>query len=242
MSATEIDRAEAPAPSGRLVWDLPLRLFHWGLAASIVTAFVSNKLGVAYFRVHELAGYAALVLIGFRVFWGFVGPKNARFGNFLRGPRAVIGYGRKIFVPDGPHYAGHNPLGALMVLALLAGGFFQGLTGLFANDEIFNAGPLAGLVAKGQSLWLTSIHRRFFYVLLAAVAVHVGAVLAHKIFKGENLVAAMITGRKPAELAGPEDEIASSRPWLALGLLALAIAALAAVLTLAPVGAVDTDF
>lgn len=226
----------------RRVWDLPVRIFHWSLVAAFIAAFVTNRLGVSYFKYHVWAGYAVLILVGFRILWGFFGARHALFHNFLRGPRAILAYARGLFAQHGPHYVGHNPLGALMVIALLAGAAVQASTGLFANDEIFNVGPLYGLVTQEQSLELTSLHRRLFYVLLAAIAAHVLAVVAHRLFKGENLVRAMITGKKPAALVPEGEAIASSRLWLAAPLLLLVAAALAWVILHAPAAAVDAEF
>jgi cytochrome b len=226
----------------RRVWDLPVRLFHWSLVAAFIAAFVTNKLGVNYFKYHVWAGYAVIVLVGFRIVWGFVGARHALFVHFLRGPREILAYARGLFAKHGPHYAGHNPVGALMVVALLAGAAVQAVSGLFANDEIFNVGPLYGYVSKDQSLALTSLHRRFFYVLLAAIAAHVLAVVAHKAFKGENLVKAMITGRKPADLVPADEAISSSRLWLAAPLVLLVAAALAWIILHAPAAALDAEF
>jgi cytochrome b len=237
----EADAADQQVDESR-VWDLPVRIFHWSLAAAFVAALVTNKLGVTYFKYHVWAGYTVIVLVGFRLLWGFFGTRHALFRNFLRGPREILAYVRGVSAKTGQHYAGHNPVGALMVLALLAGAGVQAVTGLFGNDEIINVGPLYGLVTKDQSLALTSVHRRLFYVLLAAIAAHVLAVVAHKVFKNENLARAMITGKKPAELAPPQEAISSSRLWLAAPLALVVAAVLAWVIVHAPAAAVDTEF
>ncbi len=238
-SETVVAAPEAIAP-GRLVWDLPVRIFHWGLVAAFISAFVTNKLGVRYFKYHIWSGYAVLILASFRVVWGFVGTRHALFLNFLRGPREILAYARNLFAANGSHYAGHNPAGALMVLALLAGAATQAALGLFANDEIFNVGPLYGLVTKEFSLVLTSLHRRLFYVLLGAIALHVLAVIAHRIFKGEDLVAAMVTGRKAD--AASDEAIASSRLWLAAPIAGGVIALLYWIIATAPPAALDGDY
>ncbi|ATQ68825.1 MULTISPECIES: cytochrome b/b6 domain-containing protein [Methylosinus] len=217
------------AKAERLVWDLPLRLVHWSLVVSFVGAFVTNRLGVAWFDWHVRFGYAVLGLVAFRVMWGFVGAKHARFASFLRSPAKTLSYARRLARGDAPSYVGHNPLGALMVVALLIGLGAQAGVGLFANDEIFNSGPLAGAVAKETSLALTSWHRRGFYALAIAAAIHVVAVLAHVFVKRENLVRAMITGRKPQELVRADDEISSSRLRRAMALMLLVAAMFLAV-------------
>jgi cytochrome b len=212
----------------RLVWDLPVRLVHWSLVVSFVGAFVTNRLGVAWFEWHVRFGYAVLALVTFRIVWGVVGTKHARFASFVRSPAETVLYARRLARGDVPSFVGHNPLGALMVVALLVGLGAQAAFGLFSNDEIFNTGPLASVVAKETSLVLTSWHRRGFYVLAAAAAIHIFAVVAHVLSKRDNLVRAMITGRKPARRVPPDEEIATSRIVFAFVLLAIVIGALQA--------------
>jgi cytochrome b len=209
----------------RRVWDLPVRFTHWALVLAFVGAWVSHEAGVQYFTLHRWFGYAVLVLVGFRLTWGFVGTRHARFAGFLRGPRATWHYLRALLRGAPASTPGHNPLGALMAVALLAGLAVQALTGLFANDEIFNVGPLYGYVSDARSLALTSLHRQLFYWIAGFVLVHVLAVAAHLVFKKDNLVKPMFTGRKPATRVAQAQEIGASRLWLAL-LLATAIAGL----------------
>lgn len=222
------------------IWDLPVRIFHWLLVLAIVAAFVTNRLGVAYFTYHVWSGYLVIVLVSFRIVWGLVGTRHARFWNFVRGPVATFRYARGLIRGREQRYAGHNPLGALMVVVLLAGLGLQAVLGLFANDEIFNVGPLYGYVSKERSLLLTSLHRQFFYWILAAVALHVLAVVAHGRFGGDGLVKAMVTGRKPYGRSA--DAIGSSRTWLAL-LLSVALAgALAVIVSGAPEPSEEASF
>lgn len=238
---------EVSTGAERRVWDLPVRLFHWSLATAFLVAFVTNRLGIAYFKYHVWAGYTVLVLVGFRIVWGFVGTRHALFRTFVRGPRDVLTYVRSLMaVRDKTirqrHYAGHNPLGALMVVLLLGGLAAQGALGLFANDDIFNTGPLTGYVTKDISLLLTSIHRKLFYWLVGAIGLHIAAVIGHHVFKNENLVRAMVTGRKPARVVTPDDAIVSSRIWLATLVTALLCAALAYVVMHAPAIIGDDTF
>jgi cytochrome b len=238
-----LDDAPEAVRAERRVWDFPVRFFHWSLVAAITTAFATNKLGVNYFKYHVWAGYAVIVLVAFRLIWGLVGTRHARFWNFLRGPTETLAYARDLVKGEDKHYPGHNPLGALMVLSLLGALAAQSILGLFGNDEIFNVGPLYGYVTKDFSLVLTSIHRQLFYWLAGAVALHILAVIAHKVFKNENLVRAMITGRKPYHAVPADEAIHSSRTWLAV-LLGLALAiGLAFIITHAPSAAADAgDF
>jgi cytochrome b len=205
------------------VWDLPVRLFHWTLVAAIAAAYVTNRLGVSYFRYHVWCGYAVIVLVSFRILWGLVGTRHALFRNFVRGPAETLRYGSGLIVGRPAHYIGHNPLGALMVLAFLAALGLQAATGLFGNDEIFNFGPLYGYVSKQASLALTSLHKKLFYWIAAFIGVHIVAVVAHHFLWREKLVHAMITGRKTIKGSLAIEPIRSSRTWLA-AILVLALA------------------
>lgn len=223
----------------RKVWDWPTRFFHWSLVAAFVGAYASNKLGAAYFSLHLFFGYAVIVLVAFRIVWGFVGARHARFASFLKGPRSVLHYVSAVGSGRHTRYVGHNPLGALMVIALLASLGAQAVFGLFGDDEIFNAGPLAPLVSKDASLLLTSLHRKLFYVILAAVFVHIAAVLAHVVVAREPIIRAMVTGSKPSEFVPAEETLRSSRGAVAFLLFVAIIAAFAFGLRLVPGAQVD---
>jgi cytochrome b len=205
---------DSTAPKLR-VWDLPTRLFHWLLAALVVGSFVTVKVGGNLMVWHERLGYAALALVAFRIVWGFVGGRYARFASFVRGPGAVLDYLR-----GGAAGPGHNPLGALSVLALLAAVAFQASSGLFANDDIAFEGPLARYVSGATSSLLTTWHRRNEWVILALVVLHVGAILWYRFGRGHDLVRPMLTGDAQVPPGFPP-----SRDDAALRLRALAIAA-----------------
>lgn len=209
-----------------LVWDLPLRLFHWLLVVAVAGSWLTYELGVDYFRWHAWFGYVTVVLIFFRIAWGFVGPRHARFASFVRGAGAVGRYARALFRggrrgSDELRTPGHNPLGALMVLVLLALIGTIGVTGLFANDEIFSTGPLYGHVSDDTSDVLSLVHRDLCDVLWIAIGAHLLAIAGYWLVKRDNLVLPMITGRKAGAHWPPEEGIADSRVWLALVLVAL---------------------
>jgi cytochrome b len=208
-----------PATS-RKVWDLPVRIVHWLLVFGIAGSYATHKLGVAYFKYHAWSGYLVVVLAAFRILWGLVGTRHARFVQFLRGPRETWRYLALLSRGRAPSTPGHNPVGAWMVVFLLLALLAQGITGLFANDEIFNTGPLYGYIGDSMSLKLTSWHRRLFDWILIAIALHVLAVLAHRVFAGHDLIGPMFSGRKPASLVADHETISSSRLWLAAALLA----------------------
>lgn len=203
------------------VWDLPVRLFHWSLVGLMVTLFITAEILDDAIEVHALAGYAVLALVLFRILWGFVGNSRARFTDFVRGPGAVLRYSLAFFRGRGEYHAGHNPLGGWMAVALLAMVLLQASIGLFTNDDILFEGPLAGLVSKDTSDWLTGLHEDVFHVLLVLVALHVSAVVLHRLVQGENLVIAMFTGRKELPAGASASDAEGGNPLLAAILLAL---------------------
>ena len=213
------------------VWDWPVRLFHWALVALIAGSWASAEAGVEYMQWHMRCGYAVLTLLLFRLLWGVWGSVNARFAGFVRGPRAVLTYARAWFSRQPQHYLGHNPLGGWMVIVLLLLVAVQVGSGLFANDDIFTEGPLSGLVSKGTSDLLTFIHKRNFNLLLAASGLHVAAVLLY-LWRGENLLMAMFTGRKPQGFYRDRPGVMAPL-WRAAVCLALAAAAVWLTLRLA---------
>ena len=228
MSVTA-DKDQARA--GRLVWDLPLRLAHWALVVSVAGAWITHYAGIEWFEWHRRLGYATLVLVAFRIAWGFVGTRHARFANFLRGPVALLAFVRASGRPDTP---GHNPLGALSVVAMLALLLFQALTGLFANDEIANAGPFYGWVSPETSNRISGLHETNSNLLLGLLALHLAAIAWYVFVAGRPLVRAMLTGRKDARDVAAGDEIQGSRIALALAIVAALAVALALAVRAAP--------
>jgi cytochrome b len=179
-----------------LVWDFPTRIFHGSLIALVIVSFVTGKIGGLWMQYHKWSGYTILGLVVFRLAWGFVGGRYARFSAFVRGPGGVLRYARAMWRRDAPRYLGHNPLGGWSVLAMLTALLVQAVTGLFANDDIFTTGPLYPWISKATSDWLTHIHRLNQNIILLLVSVHVLAILFYLIVKHDNLIKPMITGRK----------------------------------------------
>lgn len=213
-----------------LVWDLPQRLFHWALASLVLCSWLSAEAGGVWLKYHFWSGYAICTLVFFRLLWGFVGSRHARFSDFVRGPANVRETVRALFSNKPLPYVGHNPLGGWMVLALLGGLAFQFATGLFANDDIMSEGPLYRHVSKGVSDFLTEVHELNFGLLATLIGVHVAAIAWHRLRKGENLARAMVTGRKSVE-AG-EESIRPAPWWLAVFALLLSAALVRAIITL----------
>jgi cytochrome b len=222
-------------PERQLVWDLPLRLCHWALTVAVGGSFVTHWIDA--FAWHARFGYATVVLVTFRIVWGFVGPAHARFGDFVRGPRAAWTYARGLFAKGGTgeppaHVAGHNPLGGWMVLLLLALLLVQSLAGLFANDEIMNTGPLYGYVSGERSDAISTLHAKLSDVILVAVGVHVAAAFYYLLVLRDNLIAAMVTGYKRG--LPPDAAIRSQRVAVAAVIVAAASGALWWVIRTAP--------
>ena len=205
------------------VWDVPVRVVHWALVGLILFSWWSGKEGGMTMTYHMWSGYAILTLVIFRVAWGFVGSTHARFRDFIYAPRALVDYARTLTGRRAAVYAGHNPVGGLSALLMLLSLLVQTGTGLFSNDDILTEGPLYGYVTKATSDWLTTVHNYNFNVLLTLAGIHIAAILYYWIYKRENLVAAMFTGRKrlPPELAPAETRMES----LGKALVLLAISA-----------------
>lgn len=175
--------------SRQRVWDLPTRLFHWSLGAAIVAGVVTGKIGGDWIEWHGRSGLLILGLVIFRIVWGFIGSPTARFATFVRGPRAIVAYLKGEW-----RGIGHNPLGALAVLALLAVTTAQVASGLFANDDIAFQGPLAGLLSKEASDRARGLHTLVFNGLLGIVCLHLAAIAFYTRVKKQSLLKPMLTG------------------------------------------------
>ena len=221
--------------AGRRVWDLPVRVTHWLLLLAVSGSWISAELSGDAFRWHEYCGYTVLVLVTFRLLWGLVGTRHARFASFLRGPHAILDYLRRL--RSAQRYRpsiGHNPLGGWVVVLMLSLLLCQALSGLFANDEVINTGPLYGWVSGAASDALTRLHHRIFHLLQVLVGLHITAVTLYLLVRHDNLIRPMLSGRKPADEVPAGEEIHGSRVWLALLLVGLLAAALALAIRLAP--------
>ena len=202
-----------------------MRIFHWLLVVLVLTSWVTSEIGGNAMTSHMWSGYSILTLVVFRIVWGFVGSEHARFGAFLYGPRALFGYASGLIGSGSRYYLGHNPLGGVSVILMLASLLLQASTGLFANDDIFTEGPLAKHVSGATSSVLTTIHRYNFYVLASLIAIHIAAVLFYLIVKRENLIGAMLTGRKriPEHVKLADSRMASA--WIAVAVVVVTAAA-----------------
>lgn len=210
------------------VWDLPTRLFHWTLVILVAASWWTAEEQLD--DLHAWLGYAVLFLLLFRIGWGLVGSSTARFAAFVRGPASVLRYVRGRFRWP---LAGHSPLGALSVLALLALLVVQTGTGLFALDEDgLSGGPLAHLVSIDSSETAYDLHEDLFDPLLALIALHISAILLYRLALGQKLLGPMITGK--AELKPGVEPMRPATPAAALACAAVALAATVWIIAGAP--------
>ena len=212
--------------STRPIWDPLVRIGHWTLVIAFFTAYLS---GDDLFNIHKWAGYVVAAYVLVRIVWGIIGSRHARFTDFVRGPGAVFGYLRGLMTGKVKDYAGHNPAGGAMVVALLFSLLVTTSSGMALYAVEDNAGPLAGFVTEetfaplatafgegeeehergggheesGAEELLEGVHKAFVYITLALIGLHLAGVVASSLVHKENLARAMVTGRKKA----PDDEI-----------------------------------
>lgn len=199
-----------------LVWDLPIRLFHWSMAGLFGLMWFTGEQGGDWLRYHQLAGVAVATLLIFRLLWGVLGSETARFRRFLAGPQTVRRY--LLGELSEAERPGHNPLGGWMVVIMLVALSVQVLSGLFAADvdSYLYDGPLARHVASEVAESITAWHKASFGVLLALVSLHLLAILTYRMVKKKNLVLPMITGYKAVEAQVQPLRFASHRLALLL--------------------------
>lgn len=202
------------------VWDLPTRLFHWLLAASVIGLIVTGSVGGNWMNWHLRLGYAVLALLLFRLAWGFIGGHWSRFTRFLYAPSSLVAYLRGRGHPE--HTVGHTPLGALSVFALLLILAAQVGTGLMSDDEIAFFGPLVRFVSGETVSMATDYHKDIGKVIVfALVGLHVVAIAYYKWMKKQSLVRPMVVGDKQVPVAAPSARDTAGTRLLALVVLGL---------------------
>lgn len=170
-----------------LVWDFPTRAFHWLLALSFAGAFLTAE-SERYRDVHVTFGYTMLGLVAFRLVWGLIGTRYARFWSFAFGPRSVLTYLKSLLTRSPQHYVGHNPAGSWAIYALLGLIVLAGASGWATYEDL-------------GGHWMEEVHEAFSNLLLAVVALHIAGVAVSSLVHGENLVRSMVTGYKSGEPA-----------------------------------------
>lgn len=191
-----------------LVWDWPVRLGHWLMVGGFILAWLTSE-SETWRLVHAFSGSVVITVALFRLPWGFIGSRYARFVDFVRGPGSVVDYLRSLIRLEPDHHTGHNPAGGWAIVLLLALGIATGLVGWAMYNEL-----------GGE--WLEELHEGLAATMLTVVFVHVAGVISGSLLHGENLVQAMITGHKRGS---PEEAIPSARPLAAIFLLVWVAAA-----------------
>ena len=213
--------AQAPATLAPVrVWDPYVRAFHWLLVIGIAASWISGENG--WMETHYQIGLAVGGLVIFRILWGLVGSRTARFSHFIKGPGAVIAYTKTMFARKPSHAFGHNAGGGLMVLVLLLAVGIQAFSGLFNDDDVLFEGPFYDDVSDSMTHLAGFVHAWLFDILLALIALHILVIAMYAFWKRENLVRAMVTGRALLPKESGEADFASP-------LRALIVAAIAAV-------------
>lgn len=197
------DDSSAPPEKRTLVWDAPVRVFHWLLALSFAGAYLTAEME-RWRLVHVTLGYTMVGLVAFRILWGFIGTRHARFADFVRGPAAVLRYLRSLVGGRPEHHAGHNPAGAWAILAMLT------------MTVLVTAAGWATYYEVGGLPW-EELHEGAANAMLALVGVHVAGVLVASWLHQTNLIGAMVHGRRPVS---PQEGV--RRAWRGVAALLLA--------------------
>lgn len=189
--------AQMPSSEKIKVWDPLLRGFHWLLAFFVIAAWCLGQFGPLKMTLHFWCGYVVIGLLAFRLIWGFIGPRSARFSSFVTGPGPILAYLRGFTSREPSHWPGHNPLGALSVIAMLAVLAAQVSTGLISDpDDYINVGPLAKYVSSAARSKAVGLHHLGGSIILILVLLHVAVILYYRFWKHEDLVKPMVTGWK----------------------------------------------
>jgi cytochrome b len=179
-----------------LVWDIPVRLFHWLLVICLCGQWLTAKVLEDAMDIHFTIGYFAIGLIIFRLIWGFVGTKYARFNNFISGPKAMLSYLRSLTSKQKSVTTGHNPVGGLLLPAVLILVGLQAISGLFTSDDIVSAGPYYDSANSTVQKCMQWLHHNIFDVLIALAVIHLFAIAWYRWALKHDLITPMITGQK----------------------------------------------
>ncbi len=189
-----------------LKWDLGVRLFHWALVVAVTTSLLLGHFGPFVKTWHFWSGYAVGGLLIFRFAWGFIGGRHARFADFLYAPGTLFSYIKTLPRRRPSEWSGHNPLGSLAVFAFFFVLAAQVITGLIADDEIMNRGPFADWVSESARLEATAWHHTLSDVVLVLIALHIAAIAFYAVWKREDLLTPMITGRRRNRKVSSDDD------------------------------------
>jgi cytochrome b len=204
--------ARRPVP----VWDFPTRFFHWALVLFVVLSLLTGEDEGWQFIIHTVAGYAVLLLLLFRLIWGFVGSLHSRFTDFVHGRRAVGDYVAQLVRLRPPDSVGHNPLGGWMVVLILVTLTLAAVTGLFSGEEDGGRGVLYGVLFAPGGEGLSDLHEAIGNFVIAIAIIHVIGVLVDWLLTGDNIIRAMVTGNKTLDEPAAAREPALAPAWLAV--------------------------
>lgn len=217
------------------VWDIPIRLFHWGIVLLIGLQWWSSHDLKNYALIHQIGGYCIFVLVLFRILWGFFGSYHSRFADFIYPIYRIVHYASVMVQLKPPVYVGHNPLGGLSIILLLLCLLVQIITGLCMISETGIQGMLSGWLSHETAQLMAVIHAINFDILLTLAIIHILAVFFYLVVKRENLVKPMFVGYK--ELPLNQEELDNMQPfasiWRAVILLLVSISAVGLLLSLA---------
>lgn len=203
------------------VWDWPVRLCHWSIVLLVSAQWITIEFMDDAIEWHAWFGYVLLGIIVFRIIWGFIGTRYAKFGEFIASPKTCYQYLRDSAQGSAKVYTGHNPLGGWMALLLLLLILAQAITGLFMTDDIFFSAPYYDAIDSDLQSLMSTIHHQAFTALQIAILLHVLAALVYVVFKKQPLIRALLTGKKPTD--DPEND---GKYWVKALLLALVVAGL----------------
>jgi len=211
-------------PKHVLIWDLPLRIFHWLFAFTVIASWYTSDQDNDLIDVHMKLGYFTLGLLVFRILWGFVGTKHSRFSSFFPTPTRLRLYINDWRSNQVKSTTGHNPLGSLMVFLMIFLISLQAISGLFINDDVFSSGPYYDSLSKELEQFMFFLHHNVFDFMIAAIVIHLLAIAYYVRVKKQLLIIPMITGKKPENLVNVTDKIKHSKIFLAV-VLVIAITA-----------------
>lgn len=218
----------------RLVWDLPLRVFHWLLVISVAASWATGQIGSEVRQYHMWLGYWMLGLLTFRLIWGVVGTRHSRFTSFIPTPKSVMRYGRDLVTGQASETVGHNPVGSLMVFLMLALLVTQVVSGLFVDDDIFYAGPFAYSVSGKTNDFFEGLHHDVVDWIVVLAVLHIAAALYHTLRLKEPLIRAMFTGKKRAAVVPASEAIKTSALIRAVLVILVAVVVVYVIVTVVP--------
>ena len=206
----------------QLIWDLPVRIFHWCFVGVLLALWYTSDQDNGLIEIHIKLGYTALGLTIFRILWGVVGTTHAKFINFIPRPYQLKSYLQQLKIGKVKNYIGHNPLGSLMVIFILLAVLLQATSGLFISDDIFSAGPYNGVLSSDFEKILKTIHINGFNIIATLSVIHVVAILYYLVVKKQNLIKPMFTGKKLLDNGEANQGIKHSKLLIAL-IVAIAV-------------------